>query len=161
MPSSSALRAIAVVAFAAAAAGCGSKEDVALSVYTQNVTLAKGDGPFGPGTVLSGTVDLVLDMGAYSSGSVTVDGVGLRLFRGNINVLARATISPTDGTVFPVTIGAGDKKTVHYSISIQQMTSQEATDLCAGPVSVSGTVQEDGKSTPTSVASTAITPSGC
>lgn len=151
-------RAIAVAIAVGVAAGCGSKEDATLSVYTQNPSLAKVNGGF---TALAGSVDLVLDMGAYSQGSVTVDAVGLRLFRGSLNILARAKFVPSDGTSYPVTINAKDKKVVHYAITIDQMTDAEISELCAGQASIGGTVTQHGNASPMSIGSTPITPTGC
>ncbi|GAC1545603.1 MAG: hypothetical protein NVS3B10_09660 [Polyangiales bacterium] len=143
-----------------AVAGCGSKEDVALSAYTQNPRLAKAANPFG--FKLDGGVEVVLDLGAYSKGSVQVDGVTIRLCRGDAcGVLPRAKISTTDGTSFPVTVDAGAKKTVHYAIAIDQLTPDEVTELCAAPISISGTVEQHGSNTPMRLGATPIAASGC
>jgi len=156
-----AVRVLPIAVTIVATIGCGSKEDATLSVYTQNPSVTASDSAFGPKTVLSGSVDVVLDLGSFSSGSATVDGVVLRLFRGTTNVVARAKIQPADGTSYPVTVSAGQKKSVHYSIALDQMSATEIADLCAGPITIGGTVQEEGTSAPLSIRSDPITPSGC
>lgn len=151
----------AVILFLPLFLGCGSKEDATLSVYTQNTTLSKTNGSAFP--ALGGSVDLVLDLGSFSSGSVTVDGAAMRLYQGNttINVLARATFTVTDGTTFPVTVNAGQKKSIHYDIKIDQLTTDEQTQLCATPIAVGGTVSQSGNGTQVKIGSTPVTASGC
>ena len=152
--------AIVIALAAGSGVGCGSKEDVALSAYTENPRLAKASSPFG--FKLDGGVDVVLDLGAYANGAVQVDGVTIRLCRGDAcDVLPRAKISPTDGTSFPVTVSAGSKKTVHYAIVIDHLTDAEITELCASPIALSGTVEQQGSNTPMRLGATPITASGC
>lgn len=153
--------AIALAILGLGLASCGSKEDASLSVYAQNPVVKKTANPFG--FKLEGSVDVVFDEGAYSQGSVTVDNVSLRLFRGtNTVVLPRAKIELTAASPhFPLTIAAGEKKTTSWTIAIDQLTADEITELCAGPVSVSGTVDQQGKHDPTRVATTPVAPQGC
>jgi hypothetical protein len=144
-------------------AGCGSKEDATLSAFTQNPTLAKSDGPFGPGTVLTGSVDLVLDEGAYSQGSVSVSGITLRMFdTNNAPILADAKLDVVPPVAYPLVVNAGDRKTVHFTISIEQMSAQDQSDLCKGPVTIAGFVtQSDNTSQQTRVSGAPIKPTGC
>jgi hypothetical protein len=157
-------RAALVLIASCAAVACGSKGDATLNVYTQNPTLAKSDGPFGPGTLLTGGVDLVLDEGAYSNGSVSVDSIALRLFGGadgKTAILAGAKIDPTATVTYPLVVNAGEKKTIHFTISNQDMSAPDISDLCAGPVSITGFVSQTGSTAPLRVGANAIAVSGC
>lgn len=152
-----------VVAWVAMGCGCGSKEDASLSAFTQNPTLAKSDGPFGPGTVLTGSVDLVLDEGAYSQGSVSVSGATLRFFDANgAPILADAKLDTVPPVTYPVVVNAGGRATIHFTISIPQMSAQDQTDLCKGPIVIAGFVaQSDNPSQQTRIEGTPITANGC
>ena len=156
------VHAAAFALLAACALSCGSKEDASLSVYTQNVVLTKTTTAFG--AKLEGSVDVVLDMGHYSQGSISVEAVQLRLFRGDTqNILPEAKIVPlASNPTFPLTIGAGTKTTLSYTITIQQLRDQAEIDLlCAGPVTVSGNVLQHESPTPTRIGSTPTPASGC
>ena len=141
-------------------AACGTKDDATLAVYAQNPKLAKDE--TGAFPKLVGSVDVVFDMGAYSSGSVRIETVSLRLFRGeNLNILPRAKFDLTGGATFPIDLSAGSKQTTTFSIGIDQLTDAEKTELCAGPVSISGTVDRQDSPTPVRIGTTPITPQGC
>jgi hypothetical protein len=139
---------------------CGTKDDATLAVYAQNPVVKKDE--TGAFPKLVGSVDVVFDMGAYSSGSVRVTTVTLRLFRGEtINILPRARIELTGGAKFPIDLSAGSKQTTTFSIGIDQLTDAEKAELCAGPVSVSGTVVRADSPTPLRIGTTPVSPQGC
>ena len=158
--------AASMVLVAATACGCGTKADASLSAFTKNPVLARSDGAFGPGTVLTGSVDLVLDEGAYSQGSVSVQSVTLRLFRGTAGstdaILPRAQFDTVPPVTYPIVVNAGDRATIHFTISIAQMTAQEQTDLCSGTIVIAGFVaQSSNPSQQQRIEATPITATGC
>ena len=141
-------------------AGCGTKDDATLAVYAQNPVIKKDE--TGPFPKLVGSVDVVFDMGHYSSGSVRVSTVTLRLFRGEtLNILPRAKIELTGGAKFPIDLTAGSKQTTNFAIGIDQLTDGEKAELCAGPVSISGTVERADSATPLHIGTTPVSPQGC
>jgi hypothetical protein len=151
---------LSLVLVGVSVAGCGTKDDATLAVYAQNPVVKKDE--TGPFPKLTGSVDVVFDMGAYSSGSVRVSTVTLRLFRGeNLNILPRAKFELTGGAKFPIDLAAGSKQTTTFSIGIDHLTDAEKTELCAGPVSVAGTVERADSPTPLRIGTTPVSPQGC
>ncbi len=147
-------------ALAPSLVSCGTKDDATLAVYAQNPALKKSVSPVG--FKLEGSVDVVFDMGHYASGSVKVDAVSLRIFDAkNLNVLARAKISPSTTFVLPAELAPSSKITASFTIGIDQLTTQEITDLCAGPLTISGTVTRADTPEPIHIGSNAVSATGC
>ena len=146
--------ALAVVA----TAGCGTKEDASLSVYAERTTLIKGVNAFG--SKLDGDVTVVFDMGKWTQGNVTVESIQLGLYRDTTQIIPGATLTPPLGTSFPLELAPGQKHSLLYSIKKDSLTVDEATALCAGPVKVSGAVQQAGKGV-IRIGSDAVTVQGC
>jgi hypothetical protein len=151
----------AVGLLAAFLASCGSKEDASLFVYAQNPVVAKdATGAF---PRLTGSVDVVFDLGKWSTGPVKVGAVTMRLFRGeNTVILPRAKIIPKPGApTVPFEVPPGTATTVSYTIGIDQMTDAEIAEFCTGgPVSVTGIVEMEGQAQQR-VATTPVAPQGC
>ena len=103
-----------LVAFALFAAGCGVKEDASLLVYAHSATLTKGTNAFG--SKLDGSVQVMFDLGKWTQGNVTVEAIQLGLYRDTTQVVPAATISPPDGTTFPLDFAPGQKRTLAYTI---------------------------------------------
>jgi hypothetical protein len=124
-------------------ASCGVKEDASLSVYAESTSLTKGTNAFG--STLNGTVAVVFDLGKWTQGNITVESIQLGLYRDTTQVVATATLSPPMGTTFPLELAPGQKRTLTYTITKTSLTAEETNELCAGPVKVSGIVQQAGK----------------
>ncbi len=140
------------------ALGCGVKEDVSLFVYARGASLTKGENPFG--ATLDGAVDVVFDLGAYSGQPVTVEAIQLGLYRGGAQILPAARFEPPPGTRFPFDLAPGQKTTIRYTIRRDQLVDDEPATLCAGPVTVNGSVKQAGKSA-FGLASEETTVAGC
>jgi hypothetical protein len=139
-------------------AGCGTKEDASLAVYAQKPALTKASNAFG--SSLSGSVEVVFDLGKYTQGSITVEAIQLGLYRDTTQVVPRAMVTPPAGTTFPITLAPGQKQIIAYTIKVESLTMEEANALCAGPVKVSGTVQQAGQG-PQQIGADPITVTGC
>jgi hypothetical protein len=151
-------RRLAALAFVAAAvSSCGAKADATLTAYAQNLTLTKSSDAFG--AKLTGSVDVVLDLGHWAQGPVEVQTVGLRLFRDGNPILLRAEIVPLK--TLPVSVPPSQSSTLTYSITAEQLSTSEVQELCAGPVAVSGSVTTDTQVGTTSIQTTPIVPTGC
>lgn len=151
---SSPLPLLALAALALVGASCGTKADASLSVYAQNLTLAKVQSPFGP--KLQGTVEIVLDLGHWAQAPVAVQTVSLRLVRDGQPVLLEATFTPQEQ--LPVTVQPSSKRALTYVIEQQGV---DVTTLCAAPIGVSGAVTTDAEAGQTSIGTTPLLPSGC
>lgn len=123
--------------------GCGVKEDVSLFVYARGATLTKGANAFG--AKLDGVVDVVFDLGAYSGEPVTVEAIQLGLYRDGAQILPAARFEPPAGTRFPFDLAPGQKTAIRYTIRRDQLVDGEPAALCAGPVTVNGSVKQTGK----------------
>jgi hypothetical protein len=133
----------AVLAVLLACAGCSAKEDVSLVVSADGASLAKVPGPFD--AKLTGGVDVSFDLGHYSGSDVTVESIQIGLYRGGAQIIPGAKIEPPAGTTFPLQLSPGATQKIHYTISKDQLLKDEATALCAGPVTVTGIVKQSGK----------------
>lgn len=150
-------RAWAAAVLFAACAGCGTKEDATLSAFIREVTLTKGTNAFG--AKLEGTAKVELTVGAYAPNGLKVTSVTVQLQRDGKQILPRATLETT-GTV-PVDVPKGGNVSLLYTIRIDQLKDDEPTVLCAGPVTVSGSVTQEGATAPQRIASAPVTVAGC
>lgn len=141
-----------------ALAGCGSKEDVSLSVYARGATLTKGTNAFG--SKLDGAVEIVFDLGKYGNESVTVEAIQLGIYRGNTQLVPGAAFELPPGTTFPIKLDPGARTSFNYTITKTSITVAEAAALCAGPVMISGTAKQTGKPE-TSLVTQEISVAGC
>jgi hypothetical protein len=148
------LAVVPVCLLALAATSCGTKTDASLSVYAQNLSLTKTSNPFG--AKLTGSVEVVLDLGHWAQKPVAVQTVSLRLVRNDAPILADATFTPQE--TLPVTVQPSSKHAITYLIELQNV---DATVLCAGPVGVSGAVTNDAEAGQVSIGTTPIVPAGC
>ncbi len=148
-------RLLGFVALGLCTASCGTKTDATLAVYAQNLTLEKTSNQFSD--VLTGSVDVVLDLGHWATGPVTVQTVGLRLVRDGQPILLDAKLVPQ--ATLPVTVQPSSKSTLTYTIS-QQLTAADTQALCAGPLGVSGSVTTDAEGA-TTVQTPLVTATGC
>jgi hypothetical protein len=137
--------------------GCGVKEDASLYVYAKNATLTKSTAAF---TKLDGSVEVFFDLGKYTQESATIESISLGMFRDNKQIVPAAKFEPPAGTTFPVTMAPGSRVTIKYTITRSQLIDTEPTDLCAGPVKITGTVKQTGKGE-MQINSDPITVSGC
>jgi len=150
-------RASVVAAFVACAAGCGTKEDATLSAFIREVTLTKGTNAFG--AKLEGTAKVELTVGAYAPNGIKVTSVTVQLQRAGKQILPRATLETT--STVPVDVPKGGNVSIVYTIKIDQLKDDEPTVLCAGPVTVSGSVTQEGATAPQQIASSPVTVAGC
>lgn len=148
----------AVLLAVAVACGCGTKEDVSLTVSTQGETLAVGMGPFGQ--KLTGTVDVFFDLGAYSGDPVHVETIHIGLYRGTTQIVPGVQFDPDASTTFPFDVAPGERRTVHYTIHKDQLLADEASSICAGPITITGTVTQTGRG-PLQITGYAVTATGC
>lgn len=139
---------------ALAAASCGTKSDASLSVYAQSLALTKTSNTFG--AKLTGSVEVVLDLGHWAQAPVAVQTVSLRLVRNDAPILADATFTPQE--TLPVTVQPSSKHAITYAIELQNV---DATVLCAGPVGVSGAVTTNAEAGQVSIGTTPLVPTGC
>jgi hypothetical protein len=139
-------------------AGCGVKEDASLTVLAKDPSLTKGVNSFG--SKLDGGVTVVFDLGKWTQGNITVESIQLGLYRDTTQILPGVSLSPPAGTSFPLELAPGQKYSLLYTITNKALTADEATQLCAGPVKVSGVVQQAGKGV-INIGADAVTVQGC
>lgn len=151
------LAAVVGLALVVGASGCGTKEDATLNAFIREAALSKGTGPFG--AKLEGSARVELTVGSYAPSGVKVTSVSVQLERDGKQILSRAVLSTT-GTV-PVDVPKGGSVSLPYTIKIEQLKDDEPTVLCAGPVTVTGSVTQDGATAPQRIASAPLTVSGC
>jgi hypothetical protein len=136
--------------------GCGSKGAVSLSARVDNGVVAIQ--PQALGTQLSGEFDLLLELGSAAPESTSVT-LGTFSLKGEQNTAV--TLSTTASETFPIEVGAGQSKTVHFVLDSSKVVEAAVADaLCSGDVWYSGTVTDtlsDGK--PTVASSVKLTPS--
>lgn len=150
-------RAWAIAALFAGSAGCGTKEDATLAAFIREAALTKGTNAFG--SKLEGTAKVELTVGAYAPSGIRVTSVTVQLQRGGKQILPRATLETT--STVPVDVPKGGNVSLLYTIKIDQLKDDEPTVLCAGPVTVSGSVTQEGATAPQQIASAPITVAGC
>lgn len=141
----------------AASAGCGTKEDATLSAFIREASLSKGVTPFG--AKLEGAARVELTVGSYAPSGVKVTSVSVQLERDGKQILPRAVLSTT--AAVPVDVPKGGSVSVPYTIKIEQLKDDEPTVLCAGPITVTGSVTQEGATAPQRIASSPITVTGC
>lgn len=142
---------------AVASAGCGTKEDATLSAFIREAALTKGVTPFG--AKLEGTARVELTVGSYAPSGVKVTSVSVQLERDGKQILPRAVLETT-GTV-PLDVPKGGSVSLPYTIKIEQLKDDEPTVLCAGPVTVTGSVTQEGATAPQRIASAPLKVTGC
>jgi hypothetical protein len=157
------VRSILVASFSIAAcailsAGCAAKDDATLVVSAQSPVLAKKPGPFD--AKLEGSVDVSFDLGHWSGSNVKVEAIQIGLYRSGAQIIPGAKIEPAAGTVFPLDMAPSERRVIHYTIVKEQLLADEATALCAGPVTITGVVKQSGKPDLTILADP-ISASGC
>ncbi len=139
---------------------CGSKESVSLSARIGNVQVAVEQKTLG--TALSGSFDLDLEVGPEASSGSTVTLEALALIRGSEALVSPLQAVPQNAT-FPISVGKGEIKTVSFQIDSATLLDAAVKDaICAGPVSVGGSVTDtlsNGGRTPLS--SPSVAPGGC
>lgn len=138
----------------AATAGCASDGVASLSgsVLDPSVSVTRsalaGD--------VSGGFDLVLELGDYASGPTQVSLGVFALERDGAELLSPLALS---GATFPVTVAVGELKRIPLTFEATAELS-DADALCAGPVSLRGSVTDSlGKNRPTTLRSAEVTPS--
>ena len=136
--------------------GCGSKGAVSLSARVENATLSVQ--PLALGTQLGGEFDLVLELGGAAPEATTVTLGGFSL-KSEQSTLVEA-LSASSSQAFPLEIGVGSSKTVHFVLDEGTLAEGEVgAALCSGDVWYAGTVTDtlsDGK--PTVASSGKLTP---
>ena len=160
VPATWLLRAWLLAAGPLALVHCGAKEDATLFVYTRDPSVTKGTNAFGP--KIDARVTVVFDMGHYSAGAVTVESIKLGMFRGDTQILDILRFVPNAGQSSPpMNIAPGTVTELGYSVSAMSLNDEQAKILCAGPVSISGTVQQAGGGAPSRIGATSVSPQGC
>lgn len=153
------MRPALLVLVATLACGCGSKESVSLSARIGNVQLSVEQKTLG--TALSGSFDLQLELGPEASGDTSVSLESLALLREGQAVVSPLQATP-QGTSFPVQVGKGQTKTVPFVVDDSTLLDAAVKDaICAGPLSVSGSVTDTLGGGRTTLVSPAVTPGGC
>jgi len=90
------------------------------------------------GADAAGGFDLVLELGEFASGPTQVSSGGFVLERDEVVLLSALSLS---GATFPVTVAAGEKKTLRLTFD-QSPSVSEADALCADDVSFRGSVTD-------------------
>lgn len=146
------------VALGFGAGGCGAKEDATLAVEARSVTLAKATSPFGD--KLTGSLEVVFDLGNYAGDPITVESIALSLSRGGAPIVSAAKFETPASTTFPFALSPGGRRAVSYTITREGLTAAEVTELCAGPVTISGSARQAGRGQ-LAIGATPTTVSGC
>jgi hypothetical protein len=139
-------------------AGCGVKEDASLLVTARNATLVKGTNAFG--SKLDGSVEVFFDLGKWTQEPATIESISLGMYRDKKQILTGAKIEAPAGTTFPVQLSPGGRHTLRYTVIKSQLIDNETAELCAGPVTFTGTVKQTGRGE-LPIESSPITVSGC
>jgi len=119
-------------------AGCGSKEQVILSASVEDATLMVESTALT--TELVGSFRLVLSLGEYAADPSTVGLGTFSLERDAQVLLSPLTLDATPA--FPITVGVGKTERVAVSITGSVGEPELAADLCAGELSITGTVTD-------------------
>ncbi|HLV66655.1 MAG TPA: hypothetical protein VKY73_12620 [Polyangiaceae bacterium] len=130
---------IAALLLVGAGSGCGSKGAVSLSARVEAVELTVDDGPFGAS--LSGTFDLVLDLGGAAPEATTVSlgSFGVRNADGSVVDAFSLDATPS----FPLDLSPGDSVRVELAIAEPPLLDEaEAELVCSGDVWISGSVSD-------------------
>jgi hypothetical protein len=125
--------------------GCGSKGAVSLSARVENATLTVQ--PIALGTQLRGEFDLVLELGAHAPEATTVTLGGFSLMNEQTTLVDALSITASE--TFPLEVGIGSSKTVHFVVDGLDDADVGAA-ACAADVWYAGTVTDtlsDGKPT--------------
>ncbi|GAC1351451.1 MAG: hypothetical protein NVS3B20_13570 [Polyangiales bacterium] len=147
--------------------GCGTKEDASLDVYAQDLMLTKGGNAFG--AKLEGSMKVTFDLGHYSGANVHVDAISLQLYRSGAVILGgRARLVPVAADPkLPFDLSPGQKISIRYEVHGNsateplQLTDTDAMEVCRGPISAEGTVQQAGKADPIRIGAAPVLPQGC
>jgi hypothetical protein len=121
--------------------GCGSKDNISLSATVTNVQLSVTEQTLG--TQLSGSFDLVLEVGAEADKGATVELGSFSLTRDGATLVGSLAVAP-QGATFPLTVGKGQTKTVPFTLDDSALLpASDKAALCAGDVQVVGAVTHD------------------
>jgi hypothetical protein len=143
----------------ALSAACGTKTDATGTASIQSLTIAKGSNAFG--VTLSGSFDVSFDLGGYAGSPIKITALNLRVTRGGATILPTVTFAATASSPgLPLTITPGAHTTLHYTLNEQHADADAAT-ICAGPITVEGSAQEDATTTQLPIFAMSVTPSGC
>ncbi|HEV8244163.1 MAG TPA: hypothetical protein VGP93_00205 [Polyangiaceae bacterium] len=137
---------------------CGSKGAVSLTAHLESPALSVQQAALGTG--LSGSFDLVLELGDYADQGTDVSLGSFGIVQGSEELVSALTLS-ADGASFPLRIEPGKSKRATLSVGgSQTYDASVGTSLCSGQVFYRGAVtdsESDGKPTP--VQSNPFTPS--
>lgn len=144
----------------ALSAGCGGKDAVALSVFMSSASLEVK--PATLGSQLEGGFTLGFELGpeAPRDTEVSIESFTLAPAGSTGDLVPLFTPETTES--FPLTLKAGDKRSVVFSVSDITLSADQLQNVCAGSVEIRGSVRDslsdDGIS---SVRSGAINVDGC
>jgi hypothetical protein len=122
----------------ASLAGCGSKEQVMLSASLEDAMLIVDATALT--TELTGSFDLVLTLGDRAADPTTV-GLGTFSLQRDGQVLL-SPLEMDESPDLPMTIGVGKTERIAVSIMGSVGEPELAADLCAGELSIIGTVTD-------------------
>lgn len=144
----------------ALSAGCGGKDSVALSVFMSSASLEVA--PATLGSQLSGGFNLGFELGPEASGDTVVSLESFTLAPSGGTEVLVPTFAPTTEEVFPITLKAGEKRSVAFSVSNITLSADQLEKVCTDTVeirtSVRDSLSDDGIS---AVRSGAISVAGC
>jgi hypothetical protein len=111
------------------------------------------------GTNLGGTFELEFELGPEASGPATVSLGDFALQTAAGSPIVDPLPADASGTSFPLVVAKGGTQTVTFALSSkEQLTDDQYTAICAGPVIIVGSVTDSLKGGIDPVRSSPITP---
>ena len=138
-----------------------SPDRVKLVAEVWNVRLAVQAGALV--TSLSGTFDLVLQVGDLASDATIADPPSNQLVVAEDQSSLLTLDALPSSVSFPLTLSSGEKRTLAFTLTdANTLGAADITRLCAGPSQIAVTFTDSLKGgKPTLAESAAVTPSGC
>jgi hypothetical protein len=151
--------AASLLASLALACSIPGPEDAMLNARIDGPALAVE--PVALGTSLTGSFELVLELGPEAPGPVTIGLESFALARaGDRSTLLSPLSAAAQGASFPLELGKGQSRSIRFRIEQAKLLEPAERDaICAEPVLVTGVIRTNDEPKP--VASAATTPAGC
>jgi hypothetical protein len=158
------LRPLAGLALLATTAGCDVDTDAAVFVEASIDSASAAVEVVTLGASLSGAFDLKLHLGPRASDAAKVTLGAFAIESADRTKVALSPLEAAADRTFPVTVDVDSDVTVHFTFDTgdaELLTDDEVAALCAGPLVISGTIQDSLQEGATPAVSSPFQTSGC